>query len=48
MFGFYALASPTLPMLVTIVSVAAPRLGNIDIEFARAFVKLRVRGGYAT
>ena len=42
LFGFYASASPAINAPVTIVSVASPRVGNV--EFARAFVGLESRG----
>lgn len=42
LFGFYASASPAINAPVTIVSVASPRVGNV--EFARAFVWLESRG----
>mmetsp|Transcript_40828 Transcript_40828/g.71772 ORF Transcript_40828/g.71772 Transcript_40828/m.71772 type:complete len:570 (+) Transcript_40828:98-1807(+) len=42
LFGFYAAASSSLPLPVTVVSVASPRVGNID--FARAFVEMESQG----
>jgi hypothetical protein len=42
LFGFYASASPSIPAPVTVVSVASPRVGNV--EFARAFVELESQG----
>ncbi len=42
LFGYYASTSPNLPLPVTVVSVASPRVGNI--EFARSFVELESRG----
>ena len=42
LFGFYASASPAIAAPVTVVSVASPRVGNV--EFARAFVELESQG----
>jgi len=42
LFGFYAAGSPSLPLPVTVVSVASPRVGNIN--FARTFVELESQG----
>lgn len=42
LFGFYAAASCSLPLPVTIVSVASPRVGNI--AFARTFAELESQG----
>lgn len=42
LFGFYAAASPSLPLPVTIVSVASPRVGNIN--FLRSFVEMESQG----
>jgi len=40
--GFYACASPRLPLPVTVVSAASPRVGNI--AFARTFAELESQG----
>ena len=42
LFGFYAAASPMLPLPVTVVSIASPRVGNI--EFARTFAEMESQG----
>ncbi|KAL7541822.1 hypothetical protein ACHAXR_011251 [Thalassiosira sp. AJA248-18] len=42
LFGFYAAASTSLPLPVTIVSVASPRVGNI--AFARTFAEMESQG----
>ncbi|KAL9179477.1 hypothetical protein ACHAXT_008767 [Thalassiosira profunda] len=42
LFGFYAAASPLLPLPVTVVSVASPRVGNL--AFARTFAELESLG----
>ncbi|KAL3809912.1 hypothetical protein ACHAXA_005326 [Cyclostephanos tholiformis] len=42
LFGYYASMSPHLPSPITVVSVASPRVGNI--EFARSFVELESHG----
>mmetsp|Transcript_10898 Transcript_10898/g.23624 ORF Transcript_10898/g.23624 Transcript_10898/m.23624 type:complete len:638 (-) Transcript_10898:157-2070(-) len=43
LFGFYAAGSSSaLPLPVTVVSVASPRVGNVD--FARTFVEMESRG----
>merc|ERR1712087_797908 len=42
LFGFYAACSNNVPVPVTIVSVASPRVGNLF--FARAFVELESQG----
>jgi len=42
LFGFYAAGSPSLPLPVTVISVASPRVGNIN--FARTFVELESQG----
>ena len=42
LFGFYACASASLPQPVTIVSVASPRVGNM--EFARTFTEFESQG----
>ena len=42
LFGFYAAASTSLPLPVTVVSVASPRVGNIS--FARTFAELESQG----
>ena len=42
LFGFYAASSPSLPLPVTVVSIASPRVGNI--AFARTFAELESQG----
>lgn len=42
LFGFYAVGSPSMPLPVTVVSVASPRVGNIS--FARAFAEMESQG----
>jgi hypothetical protein len=42
LFGFYAAASPSVPLPVTVVSVASPRVGNI--AFARSFAEMESQG----
>mmetsp|Transcript_7574 Transcript_7574/g.17184 ORF Transcript_7574/g.17184 Transcript_7574/m.17184 type:complete len:482 (+) Transcript_7574:52-1497(+) len=42
LFGFYAAASSSLPLPVTVVSVASPRVGNI--AFARTFAEMESQG----
>lgn len=42
LFGFYAAASPSAPLPVTVVSVASPRVGNI--AFARSFAEMESQG----
>jgi hypothetical protein len=42
LFGYYASTSPHMTLPVTVVSVASPRVGNI--EFAQSFVELESHG----
>lgn len=42
LFGFYASASSSLPLPVTVVSVASPRVGNV--QFARTFAEMESQG----
>jgi hypothetical protein len=42
LFGFFAAASPSVPLPVTVVSVASPRVGNI--AFARSFAEMESQG----
>jgi len=42
LFGYYASCSATLPLPITVVSVASPRVGNLS--FARSFVELESMG----
>mmetsp|Transcript_19883 Transcript_19883/g.46692 ORF Transcript_19883/g.46692 Transcript_19883/m.46692 type:complete len:591 (-) Transcript_19883:141-1913(-) len=42
LFGYYASCSTTLPVPITVVSVASPRVGNLS--FAKSFVELESKG----
>jgi len=42
LFGLYAAASSTIPLPVTVVSVASPRVGNL--AFARTFAEMESQG----
>ena len=42
LFGYYASCSSTLPVPITVVSVASPRVGNLS--FAKSFVELESKG----
>lgn len=42
LFGFYASSSTLLPLPVTVVSVASPRVGNV--AFARTFAEMESQG----
>jgi len=42
LFGFYACSSPKLPKPISVISVASPRVGNL--EFARTFTEFESNG----
>jgi len=42
LFGFYAATTPSMPLPVTVVSVASPRVGNV--AFARSFAEMESQG----